>query len=342
VHAVRMMTIGGPNVLKYEQVADPTPKAGQVLVKVHACGVCGFDCRTREGLPGYHTPPGTVLGHEFAGDVVALGAGVTEFAIGDRLTVVQQGYCGTCEYCMSGRHTICPNYHETTYGSEGLPGGYADLVVVEVKTAVKVPPGVSYRDAAIAACGIGVSLHALNRVGARMGHRVLVTGAGGGLGIHALQLARIAGCHVIAATTSEAKAEHLRKYADDVILYRNGKFELDGERPDIIVENTAGHTLPASLRTIKRGGKIVIAGMVGTDPVPFMPGPFFAREIELIGSNATTKHELQEVLRLLAQKKIEAVVSHELPLSEAAKAHQMLDAGVAFGRVVLIPDGIGK
>lgn len=338
MHAVTMTEFGPPSVLKYTEV--PLPKAGKskVVLRVRACGVCGFDCRTREGLPGYHTPPGTILGHEFSGEVVTLGEGVTEFSVGDRVTVVQQGYCGHCEFCMSGRHTICPYYHETTYGSETRPGGYADFVAVDVQSAVKIPPGVSWEDAAIAACGIGVSLHALNRAGAKMGDRVLVTGAGGGLGIHALQLARVAGCYVMAATSSEAKAPQLREYADEVVIFRDGKFHLSGERPNIIIENTAGFTLPASLRAIQRGGRIVIAGMVGTDPVPFMPGPFFAREIEMLGSNATTKRELEQVLELLAAKKIKAIISKKLPLSEAHVAHDMLDKGTAFGRVVLIPE----
>lgn len=340
MRAVVLKGYGGPEVLQYEEVADPTPAAGQVLLKVHACGVCGFDCKCRGGLPGYHTGPGAILGHEFAGEVIGVGPGVTDYAVGDRVAVIQQGYCGKCEFCLSGNFTQCPHHHETTYGSLERPGGYAEMVAADVATTVKIPDGVSWRDAAIAACGIGVVLHALNRARMKMGDHVLVTGAGGGLGIHALQLARLAGCRVTAATSSESKVELLQRYADEVVMYRNGKFELGEDRPNIIVENTAGITLPASLKAIRRGGRIVIAGMVGTDPVPIMPGPFFVREIEMLGSNGTTLLELSKVLELLAQRKLEAVVSQELPLSNAALAHQLVENKAVLGRVVLVPDSV--
>lgn len=337
MRAVVLKGHGGPNVLQQEIVPDPIAGFRQVLVRVHACGVCGFDCRSREGLPGYQTPPGVILGHEFAGEVVALGQGAAEFKIGDRVATLQQGSCGVCEFCVAGRPTICPHYHETTYGSTGRPGGYAELVAADESTLVKVPDGVSWNSAAIAGCGIGVALHALNRGRARVGEHVMVTGAGGGLGVHALQLARLAGCHVTAVTSSVSKVETLSQYADRVVLFRDGKFDSPDLRPDLVIENTAGITLPATLRAVKRGGRVVIAGMVGTKPVPFLPGPFFAREIELIGANATSRGELKTILDLLSSKRISAVVTRELDLNQASLAHQLIDDQAVFGRLVLMP-----
>ena len=337
MRAVILKGHGGPEMLQPANVPDAVAGIRQVLVRVHACGVCGFDCRSREGLPGYQTPPGVILGHEIAGEVVALGPEAVEFRVGDRVASLQQGSCGVCELCSAGRHSICPHYHETTYGSTGRPGGYAELVAADESTLVKIPAGVSWKSAAIAGCGIGVALHALNRGRARLGEHVMVTGAGGGLGVHALQLARLAGCQVTAVTSPESKMEMLGRYADKVVLFRDGKYQSTDLRPDLVIENTAGITLPATLRAVKRGGRVVIAGMVGTKPVPFMPGPFFAREIELIGSNATSRAELKTVLDLLASNRIDAVVTRELPLEQASLAHQLIDEQAVFGRVVLTP-----
>jgi acryloyl-coenzyme A reductase len=336
MRAVRLDEFGGPEALRTVEVAVPAPAAGEVLVEVAACGVCGLDAMRRAGQ--LDDRRGMVLGHEIAGTVVAVGEGVERLREGDRVAAVQRRSCGQCVHCRTGRSVLCLSGR--LYG-EDLDGGYAEYVVVAESSLALVPAEVSMRAAAVAACAIGTSLHALCLAGVCAGDRVLVTGASGGLGVHALELVRAMGAAAVAVTSRAENAEHLSARAEEVVVAQDGRFDAQVRerdlRPAVVLDMTASFTLAESLRAVAAGGAVVVVGTLGTWPVEVMPGAFIMREVRLLGSKATTLEELAIVLDLLDRGRIEAHISAALGLEEVAHAHTMLADRSVRGRVVLEP-----
>lgn len=222
--AVVQRTTGGPEVLVEEELARPRCGEGEVLVRITACGVCLHDIVVRNGTlkAGVELP--VIPGHEVAGVVEEAGAGVTHVKPGDRVALTPCWHvCGMCKLCRGGHETLC--LERRYLGDHGLVGGYAEYVAVDAASAVRVPEGVDDTHAAIAACAIGTALNAVRDAGRiTVGEHVLVTGAGGGVGVHAVQLARLAGARVIAQTTSAQKAALLASLgAHDVVVSARGE-----------------------------------------------------------------------------------------------------------------------
>ena len=199
------------------QTAVPELKDGEVLVRLRATGVCYHDVMARQGHFPRTALPG-IIGHEMAGEVAAPGRRATGFAAGDRVAILMKDHCGHCRQCVRARDHVCQN-GSGLFG-EATPGGYAEYVVVPASALVHVPAGVSYEQAAVVPCALGTAYHGLQKVAAvQPGEAVLITGASGGVGIHAVQVARMLGARTIAVTTSEAKRAFLVEHgADDVIV----------------------------------------------------------------------------------------------------------------------------
>jgi D-arabinose 1-dehydrogenase-like Zn-dependent alcohol dehydrogenase len=338
MQAVVLESFGGPEMLKVREVATPEPRPGEILVKVRAAGVCHHDVLHRAGkLPG--AKAGVVLGHETAGEVVKLGAGVHTHRLGDRVVVYQRRFCGVCRSCLRGRQDMCR--------AVGLPavdteGGYAEYVSVPAEMGIAVPAGVDWRAAALACCPVATSYRALCSV-ARMqpGDAVLVTGASGGLGVHQLQLVRAFGGRSIAVTSDAKKADFLRRAgADEVVVAKNGAFgaevwRLTGKRGvDIALENV-GPTLPETLRTLTTGGTAVVLGNIGGDAVPVLPGLLIGRRLRVQGSGMAPVDEVRQAIALIAAGLVKPVISTVVGFADAAQAHRLLEARSVEGRVVL-------
>lgn len=334
--AVVLKNAGGPDGLELRRLPIPIPATGQVLVKVAACGVCGHDVLSRQGHLRH--APEVVLGHEIAGTVAAVGPGSARFSAGDRVASRQRSCCHRCRFCRSGREMLCRQGAE--YGQD-LPGGYAEYVVVDELGLAPVPPGVDLGEAAIAACAVGTCLRALRSADVGVGMRVAVTGAGGGLGGHALQIARAMGATTVAVTSSATKIDALKDCADEVALLQDGRYDAElrsrGLEPDVVLDLTAKYTLGESLRVVKRGGTVAIVGNAGPGAVEIVPGALIAREIRLIGVNGTTREELEDSLDLIARGVVRPRIDCRLPLAEASRAHGLMERRRANGRVLLVP-----
>jgi D-arabinose 1-dehydrogenase-like Zn-dependent alcohol dehydrogenase len=216
---MRALVLREPGVLICGSVADPTPRSREVVIQVAFCGVCSHDVAVYTGILRAGIALPCIPGHEIAGTIVAVGSGVSGFRVGDRVATTQrERICGQCRLCRSGREPLCAE--QVFLGDTRLNGGYAEFVVVESNNVVPVPDAVPLDAAAIAACAIGTMLHAVRIVGRiARGDTVLVTGAGGGLGIHGIQLVQRAGGRVIAQTTSAAKADMLRELGADAVVH---------------------------------------------------------------------------------------------------------------------------
>lgn len=338
--AIVLDRYGGPEVLEWREVPAPMPGSGEVLLNVSACGVCFHDVLSRKGAMSKGMELPRIPGHEISGVVAEIGPGVSDFSPGDRVATTQRRYvCGVCEFCRSGRETLC---RRRQFLGHECDGGYAEQVVVSTGTSARVPDGVSDAEAAIAACAIGTGLNALRDVGkVRIGERVLVTGAGGGLGVHVVQLASRAGAQVIAATTSPEKVDRLEKLgADSVVVAQDGAFAeevreaTDGRGVELVIDNVGGKVFDQVRRSLAPGGRWVMVGELGSDVVQLNLAQLFLRGLSLHSAVSTSRTQLFDTLALIASGEIQPVVS-EVPATKAADVHSALESGTIFGRVAL-------
>src|ERR1700739_4610025 len=212
-----------PAVLHSTAPAPREPGPREIRIAVAACGVCFHDVVVRNGTFRRGVEMPVILGHEVAGAVESMGSEVRGLSRGDLVaTTIHSHVCGDCGYCRSGHETSCPD--RFFLGDAGLNGGYAEFVCVDADAVQKVPSGIAPEEASIVACSIGTAMNAVRDVGrVKLGERVLVTGAGGGLGLHGVQLAHLSGAFTIAVTTAASKAARIRDAgADEVGVAERG------------------------------------------------------------------------------------------------------------------------
>lgn len=338
--AIRLHEFGPAENLRWEDVSEPRSGPREVLLRVGACGVCFHDVINRQGnLPRTKLP--VILGHEAAGTVIEVGSEVTRFRVGDRVACLQRINCGRCHFCTDSRPMLCRN--GAVFFGEEIPGGYAEYFVAAEHVLAKVPDSLSDAEAAVTACTLGTAVHALGRR-ARLqpGQTVLITGASGGVGVHAIQLARLLGAQVVAVTSSESKVDCLKQLGATVVIYAP---RLEFARAvkkivgsvDIVLEVVGSATLDESLHALKSGGTLVVLGNVVGGKAAFNPSLVILKELEVIGSFATSVEEMEHAFELAASGEVRIVVSKCLPLREAVHAHRMLEARAVMGRLVLQP-----
>jgi D-arabinose 1-dehydrogenase-like Zn-dependent alcohol dehydrogenase len=341
---VRAVVLDAPNgPFRLEERESPALEPDTVLLRVKACGVCHRDVIDRRGLYPFSSFP-RVLGHEIAGEIVALGPGVTDWSVGDRVVTTHRPSCGACRACREGEETRCERslwaYAMT------VDGGYQEVVLAHAGTLVKVPDALDLVKASFLHCTAAVARRALFRRGRlAFGETVLVTGASGGVGIHALQLIRSSGARAIAATSSTAKVDALRKHgaAEVVVLGPGVKLQdevrrlTDGRGADLALELVGTPLFNASVRSLRRGGRLVLVGNVTTERVELNPGYAILNEIEVAGSAGASRADLEHVLELAARGELEPVLAGVVGLAEAAAAHERLTAKGVTGRLVLVP-----
>ena len=338
---------GGLDAMKLEQIPEPVAGPRDVVIKVEACGVCFHDVLTRNGTLKAGVKLPCVLGHEISGTVVEVGRDVSRFKPGDRVATAQRYYiCGACRFCRGGRETLCPD--RKFLGDWGLVGGYAERVAVGDDNVALVPEGVPLAEASIAACAIGTLLNGLRDVGRlQMGETALVTGAGGGLGVHAVQVARLAGAYVIAQTTSPDKADLIRAMgAHHVVVHARGedfspevKKLTDGRGVDVLIDNVGTPLFEPMRRSLGVAGRWILIGQLTGEFVPFNPAQLFLKNQSMYSVTSTSRKQLEDVLALMKRGQVKAIVAKSLPLEEAGEAHSLVAAGRAAGRILLRPNG---
>ena len=345
MQAVVLQRFGSVDHLMLQSVADPTPGAGEVLLRVRACGVCYHDVINRRGsLPRTSVP--AILGHEVAGEVIEVGAGVRGWAVGDRAATLQRMSCGACPACEAGRTSLCKR--DNRFFGEELPGGYAGLMVAPVGGIGRVPEGMAWTVAATVCCTAGTAVHVVRTRGrVRRGETVVITGASGGVGLQAVQLARLDGARVIAVTSSAAKTAALYNAgADEVVVAPDLEFAGEvrrltgGDGAQVAIEIVGSATFTQTVKAMAPGGRVVVVGNLESGTIALNPGLVIVKELEILGAYATTAGELETALGLTHAGKLSPYVSDVLPLGDAAKAHARLENREVAGRLVLCPDPI--
>ena len=296
----------------------PTPLVGDydVLVQVAACGFCHHDLLVMEGVLRRGVKLPLILGHEVAGQVAEIGLKVTAVQPGDRVVSLLGGN-----------------------------GGMAQFVSVPETGLVKIPSSIEWTDACLLACPIGVAIKGLEKAEVHAGETVVVTGAGGGLGVHLIQLVQRRGARVLAVTSSEAKAKSLKALgADEVITTGELDFSevvlaLTEDRGSEVALDTVGSPLFAgTLRSMARGGRMVLLGEVRGGTMPLNLAEIIFRDLKVMGSVGASKRHLEQAVELVAAGELRPVVAHALPwdgVDGVMEAYRLVKSRQVLGRVVL-------
>ncbi len=323
--------------LKIVEKDVPEPNGNEVVIEQDLTGICFRDILTRDGFfPRAKLP--ITPGHEISGTVTAVGEKVSGFRVGDRVSSLIYDPCGNCEFCRSGNENLCVN--KRTYG-ELLDGAYARFVKVTDRSLVKVPEGVSPEGAAISACVTGMVYNALHRVGGlESGMTALITGAGGGVGVHAVQVAKAIGAKVVAETSSQWKEEKLYQLGADHVISAGERFdrkvkEMIGDGVHVALENVGIHTFENSLRSLRTGGRLVVIGNVTPDPVKLPLGLIILKGNSIAGSISSTREDMKKALELTASGKVKPIVDRRIPLDRINEAYSDMIDRKPFGRVYL-------
>lgn len=315
----------------------PRPGPGEVLIRVRASGLCSTDLHLLSGrMPLGELP--RILGHETAGEVVELGAGATGAAVGDRVTIAVDVVCGACRHCLSGQTQRCRAMRRIGFERDG---GHAAYVAVPAANAIPVPAALADDAAAILPDAVACMYHSLmcqGRVG--LGQRVLILGVGG-LGIHGVQIARLAGAEVAATSRRPERLRMAERYG--AIPVRTDTQDLaevvrdwtGGEGVDVVVDNIGTRaSVREGLSLLRPGGKLlVVAYLDEAFEVPSIP--LFKAEREIIGCRGSSRQDLIEVVRLAGAGKLHPVVGAHYPLEQIGAAVERLERGDLVGRIVL-------
>jgi NADPH:quinone reductase-like Zn-dependent oxidoreductase len=333
---------GGPEVLEYTDAPDPTIKANEVLVEVKACALNHLDVWARGGLPGVEIPLPHILGNDIAGVVREVGGLVSWVHSGDEVMLQPGVSCGHCLECLSGRDNLCREYDILGYRRDG---GYAQLVAAPGVNVIPKPKNLSWAEAAALPLVTVTAWHMLvTRANVQPGEDVLVHAAGSGVGSIGIQVAKLRGARVIATASSDdklAKAKDLG--ADEVVNYSNDDWPKEVRRltnrrgVDVVFEHTGAATWPGSIASLKPNGRVVTCGATSGYAAQTDLRQVFYRHLTILGSFMGSKAELLEAMKFVESGKIHAVVDQELPLSEARRAHELMEDRAQFGKLVLKP-----
>jgi len=327
---------GGPGTIRYvADFPDPAPAEGEVVVRVHATTLNYHDIFTRRGMPGIKVPMPCIMGLDFAGEIAALGAGVTDWKVGERVMIDPVDRVGPGGLV-----------------GEVRPGGLAEYCAVPTHHLVRMPEAVSYAQAACLPVAYGTAIRMMYTIGeVKRGDKILILGASGGVGTGALLLAKRVGAEVIACASTPAKLERLKALGadhgidytkEDLAKWVYAKYGKPHRRKfeggvDVVVNFTGGDTWVPSLKVLHRRGKVLTCGATaGFDPKEDLRY-IWSFELQVLGSNSFMREDLVRLLELIQAGELKPVVDKTLPLTEVNEAFRLIEEREVFGKVLLTP-----
>jgi NADPH:quinone reductase-like Zn-dependent oxidoreductase len=331
---------GGPEVLEYTDFPTPDPNPGEALIRLRAAALNRMDVMVRNGWPGLKLELPHINGADGAGEVAAIGEGVTQFRVGDRVVINANLGCGECEFCLNGQDNMCRNWHLL---GETVRGTYAEYICLPVRQVYRLPGSFDFHAAAAAALVYQTAWHSMVKRGeVKTGETVAIVGAGGGVNSASIQVAKYLGARVIVIGSDAKKLSLAESLGADILIDRSttadwskAVFAATEKRGvDAIIDNV-GTTFPLSLRTLKKGGRLLTVGNSGGPRFEIDNRYIFAKHLSIIGSTMSTLAEFSEVMDLVVAGKLKPVLDRTFPLKDAAAAQERLWRGENFGKITL-------
>jgi NADPH:quinone reductase-like Zn-dependent oxidoreductase len=333
---------GGPEVVSVREVETPEPGPGEVRIRVGASAMNHLDLWVRRGLPIETTMP-HIGGSDIAGTVDARGAGVEDWEEGARVVVNPSLWCGECQWCRQGQEPLCEGFRII---GEHTQGGFAEYVTVPARNLYRIPDDHAFESAAAAPLAFLTAWRGLvTRGRLEEGNTVLITGASGGVATAAIRIAKHLGA-TVHAVTSAPWVERVRELGADVVHDRTDEsvdwgreiWEATGKRGvDVILDSVGEATFRQNVRTLAKAGRLVVYGATTGAEGSLDIRLLFWKQLEILGTTMATDDEFRAVMDLVFSGHLEPVVDVAWPLDRARDAHERLEAGEAFGNIVLVP-----
>jgi NADPH:quinone reductase-like Zn-dependent oxidoreductase len=307
---------------------------------VRACALNHLDLWVRKGLPGVKLPH--ILGSDIAGEVVESGEYISGFNPGQRVLLAPMHFCGHCSKCVAGLQNQCRDF--TALGN-AVDGGDCELIAIPAANVIPIPDSLDFVQAASVPLVFLTAWHMLvGRASIRPGQTVLILGANSGVGIAAIQIAKLFHCRVITTAGDETKIEKARALGADFVIdhYKQKISEevrkiTNKEGVDIVIEHVGAATWDESVKSLKSSGTLVTCGATTGPDVKLNLNHLFGRQLSLLGSYMGTMPELREVLGHVFAGRIKPVVDRVFPLQELRAAHEYMEKSQMFGKVVVVP-----
>lgn len=339
--AIRIYEHGGKEVLRIDELEKPQPGPDEILIRVKRAALNHLDIWVRKGIPGINLP--LIMGSDAAGVIEDIGEKALNkysFKEGDEVLTAPIRSCAHCEFCTKGQENLCPDFHIPGESAEGVQ---AELIAVPAQYVFPKPDKLNWDEAAALPLAAMTANHMIARKAElKAGQWILVYGASSGVGSAAIQIAKARGAHVITTVGTDEK-ERLAKDlgADFIINYtkqpigKTVRSITEGRGADVVLEHTGEKTWNESLRALRKGGKLVTCGATTGPFVRIDLRALFIRHQQLIGSTMGTFQDMQEIIDLAQQGKLKPVISKVFPFGKIREAHDWLEQGKQFGKVVI-------
>ncbi len=327
--------------IQYGDLPEPVSGPDEVLVRLEAVSLNRMDLFTWKGWPGLALEMPHVPGADGAGHIVEVGSQVTQFAVGDRVVINPNVFCGECKYCLAGQENLCASWRLL---GEHVSGTFRELIALPKRNLLKMPQEFDAAQAAAAALVYLTAWHSLiTRGQLKPGESVLVIGASGGVNMASIQIAKYAGAVVLVVGSNVDKLSVAETAGADVLIDRSQDeawsrtaYRADGRRGvDVVVDNVGAETMPLSLRAARKGGRVLTVGNTSGPKFELDNRFLFGKQLSIIGSTMGTSKEFETVMGLVFEGKLKPVMDRQYPLRDAAMAFEHMKAGNQMGKITL-------
>ena len=342
MRAIRIHEHGGPEKLLFQEIDSPPMRADEARVRVRAAGLNHLDLWVRRGIPGVKYPLPLTPGCDGAGEILEVGEAVRGFGAGERVILAPGISCGVCEACSSGNDNLCREYGIL---GEHRDGTWAGEIVVPGRNLLRMPPALSFEEAAAFPLVFLTAWQmVVDKAKVTPGETVVVLGAGSGVGSAAIQIAKLFGARVLAASTRSDKLEKAKALgAEEGVDLSRERLRDAVKRftvrrgADVVIEHVGKATWEESIASLAWGGRLVTCGATSGAEVSLNLRHLFFKNLSILGSTMGSRSRFFPILRHLEAGRLKPIVDRVMPLSEARHAHELLEQGNVFGKIILTP-----
>ncbi|MBS4029234.1 MAG: zinc-binding dehydrogenase [Ignavibacteriales bacterium] len=345
--SIRFHEFGNADVLRFEEAPKPTINDNEVLIQLKAASLNHLDIWVRSGTRERNTPLPHIPGSDGAGIVAEVGkqvsvplGNVASVKVGERVLISPGLSCGECSYCKQQRENLCSQYRVLGTRESGT---YAEFVQLPARNVFPIPEKINFNEAAAFPLVFLTAYHMLITLAQlQEGETVLIHGAGSGVGIAAIQIAKLFNAKIITTAGSDEKLQQAKNLgADEVINYNEKNFSdevkriTDRKGVDVVFEHIGGDVFEKSIFLLRKGGRLVTCGATKGYEAKLDLRYLYSRHLTLLGSFMGTSNDLKSVLALLAEGKLKPIIDSVFPLAKAADAQRRMEERKQFGKIIL-------